>query len=155
MALGLHSDLCSRQSLASFCRQHSNAGDRYASFGSAARFRIDSWSHALWLARHHRFYFSVPSQRNVASILAGFPFGHYYFTDLMGPKIFNVPILLGFAYVGMGYLSWTLGCIILGIKQRPVFGWQLVRLPMTASFVMVAWDLSMDPVRSTIQHGWI
>ena len=27
----------------------------------------------------------------------GFPFGPYYFTDLMGPKLFLVPILLGLA----------------------------------------------------------
>src|ERR1700688_4421479 len=26
------------------------------------------------------------------SVLTGFPFGHYHFTDVMGPKIFNVPI---------------------------------------------------------------
>jgi hypothetical protein len=24
----------------------------------------------------------------------GFPFGHYYFTDVMGPKIFQLPVLL-------------------------------------------------------------
>ena len=42
-------------------------------------------------------------------ILTGFPFGRYYFTDVMGPKLFRVPILLGLAYLGMGYLSWTLG----------------------------------------------
>jgi len=29
------------------------------------------------------------------SILTGFPFGHYYFTGLMGPRILHVPILLG------------------------------------------------------------
>jgi putative membrane protein len=37
-------------------------------------------------------------------VLTGFPFGQYYFTDVMGPKIFVVPIFLGLAYVGMGYL---------------------------------------------------
>ena len=37
-------------------------------------------------------------------VLTGFPFGHYHFTEVMGPKLFHVPILLGLAYVGMGYL---------------------------------------------------
>jgi putative membrane protein len=81
-------------------------------------------------------------------VLTGFPFGHYYFTDLMGPKLFHVPILLGLAYVGMSYLSWTLGRLILG-------GLRVVTLPLIASFIMVAWDLSQDPVWSTVLHAWI
>ncbi len=89
------------------------------------------------------------------SILTGFPFGHYYFTDLMGPKLFLVPILLGLAYVGMAYLSWTLSSLILGGMRSPLAGSHVVTLPLIASFIMVAWDLSMDPVWSTILHGWI
>jgi putative membrane protein len=37
-------------------------------------------------------------------VITGFPFGQYYFTNAMGPKLFPVPILLGLAYVGMGYV---------------------------------------------------
>jgi len=37
-------------------------------------------------------------------VRTGFPFGHYSFTNLMGPKLFAVPILLGLAYVGMAYM---------------------------------------------------
>src|SRR5438105_4655759 len=43
-----------------------------------------------------------------SSILTGFPFGHYYYTDLLGPKLFLVPLLIGPAYVGNGYLAWAL-----------------------------------------------
>jgi uncharacterized membrane protein len=52
-------------------------------------------------------------------VATGFPFSRYYFTDAMGPKLFQVPILLGLAYVGMGYLSWTLGRVILGNLRAP------------------------------------
>jgi putative membrane protein len=31
------------------------------------------------------------------SVATGSPFGHYYFTAVMGPKILNVPIMLGLA----------------------------------------------------------
>jgi uncharacterized membrane protein len=48
------------------------------------------------------------------SVFTGFPFGRYHFTGVMGPKIFAVPILLGLAYVGMGYISWILARVILG-----------------------------------------
>src|SRR5580692_4711424 len=38
-------------------------------------------------------------------VATGFPFGHYYFAELMGPKLFYVPVLLGLAYIGMAYVS--------------------------------------------------
>jgi uncharacterized membrane protein len=88
-------------------------------------------------------------------VLTGFPFGHYYFTGLMGPKLFAVPILLGLAYVGMSYLSWTLARVILGDKSRPLAGSHVVALPLLASFLMVAWDFSQDPVWATILRAWV
>jgi len=88
-------------------------------------------------------------------VVIGFPFGRYYFTDLMGPKLFHVPILLGLAYVGMGYLSWVLALVILGGAERPLSGSRVMTLPLVASFIMVAWDLSQDPIWSTILHGWV
>jgi len=44
---------------------------------------------------------------------------------------------------------------ILGDIRRPLAGSRVYTVPVIASFVMVAWDLSMDPVWSTIMHGWI
>src|ERR1700761_109548 len=35
------------------------------------------------------------------SLRTGFPFGHYVFTDVMGPKIVQLPVLLALAYVGV------------------------------------------------------
>jgi uncharacterized membrane protein len=88
-------------------------------------------------------------------VRTGFPFGHYYFTNLMGPKLFAVPILLGLAYLGMAYLSWTLARVILGNMQSPLRGSRVVTVPLAAAFIMVAWDFSQDPVWSTILHLWI
>jgi uncharacterized membrane protein len=88
-------------------------------------------------------------------VRTGFPFGHYYFTDLMGPKLSVVPIFLGFAYVGMGYLSWTMATVILGGKRNPVSGSRVIALPLIAGFIMVAWDWSMDAVWSTVLGAWI
>jgi putative membrane protein len=89
------------------------------------------------------------------SISTGFPFGHYYFVELMGPKLFQVPVLLGLAYIGMSYVSWTLARLIVGQSDAPVAGWRIVALPAVASFVMVAWDLAQDPVWATVLHGWV
>ncbi len=89
------------------------------------------------------------------SVLTGFPFGHYHFTEVMGPKLFHVPVLLGLAYVGMGYLSWTLGLIVVGERGNRLQGSRVVTLPLVAALVMVAWDLSMDPIWSNLVRGWI
>ncbi len=86
-------------------------------------------------------------------VATGFPFGHYYFKELMGPKLFQVPVLLGIAYIGMAYVSWTLARVIVGKQDRPT-GIRIVALPLVASFIMVAWDLAQDPVWATVLHGW-
>ena len=90
-------------------------------------------------------------------VVTGFPFGHYYFTDRMGPKFFHVPILLGLAYLGMGYISWTLAVLILrNQKEEEPFAWfRVIAIPMMAALLMVAWDLSQDAVWSTIQQCWV
>ena len=88
------------------------------------------------------------------SIVTGFPFGRYHFTEVMGPKLFSVPILLGLAYIGMGYVSWTVARLILGDTSEPLAGRRLVTRPLAAAFVMVAWDFSMDAVWANLVHAW-
>jgi putative membrane protein len=89
------------------------------------------------------------------SLRTGFPFGHYWFTNLMGPKLFGLPILLALAYMGTAYLSWVLGLNILECRNEPLSGRNLILLPLLASFVMTAWDPSMDPVWADIDHAWV
>src|SRR5258708_1129573 len=47
------------------------------------------------------------------SILTGFPFGRYYYTDVLGPKLFLVPVIIGGAYAGAGYLSWIVAHVLI------------------------------------------
>jgi putative membrane protein len=63
--------------------------------------------------------------------------------------------LLVLAYVGMGYLAWTLALVILGQVQSSLVGLRVLTVPLIAAAVMVSWDFSMDPVWSTIEHAWI
>jgi putative membrane protein len=93
------------------------------------------------------FVFEYPA------VQTAFPFGHYYFSDLMGPKLWGIPIFLALAYVGMGYLSWMLAVVILGGVRNPISGSRVVTLPLIAAFIMVAWDLAQDPVWSTVLHA--
>ena len=89
------------------------------------------------------------------SLRTGFPFGHYYFTNLMGPKVLQVPILLVLAYLGIGYCSWVLSLLILGYRNKPLTGAGVIALPLLAGFMMLAWDLSMEAVWSTLDRAWI
>lgn len=82
-------------------------------------------------------------------IATGFPYGRYHFLSLMGPKLFNVPVLLGLAYIGMAYVSWTLASAMLNPRAH-----RLV-VPLVASLIMVAWDFAQDPVWSTVLRAWV
>ena len=89
------------------------------------------------------------------SILTGFPFGWYHYSDAMGPKLFLVPLLIGPGYFGVGYLSWTLARAILGDEDARLGGRRWFATPVIASFIMVSWDLTIDPMMSTITGNWI
>jgi len=89
------------------------------------------------------------------SILTGFPFGHYYYTNALGPKITLVPILIFPSYIAFGYLAWVLSILIVGGVRRGSTIFTTVAVPLVASFMMVAWDLSLDPIASTIRQNWI
>ncbi|SNY47625.1 putative membrane protein [Paractinoplanes atraurantiacus] len=82
-------------------------------------------------------------------VLTGVPFGHYHYTGELGPKLFEVPVLIGLAYFAVGYLAWTIGTILTGPGRRSV------ATPVVASFVMVAWDLAMDPSSATLRGRWV
>ena len=87
-------------------------------------------------------------------VATGFPFGRYDFGAMMGPRLFHVPVLLGLAYIGMAYVSWMVARIIVRAAPLTHRRNSLLTLPLVASFVMVAWDLAMDPVWATVIHAW-
>jgi uncharacterized membrane protein len=99
--------------------------------------------------------FVVSNAYENLSVLTGFPFGNYYYTDEFGYKLFLVPLVIAPAYIGMGYLSWMLAQVLLGTWGRSLRGSERVLLPVVASFVMVMWDLVMDPKSATIYQFWI
>ena len=87
-------------------------------------------------------------------VTTGIPFGHYRFLDVMGPRIYRVPVLLGLAYVGMAYASWTIARILVPSRSSPFSGARIIRIALVAACVMTAWDVAQDPVWSTFLHAW-
>ena len=78
------------------------------------------------------------------SIATGFPFGHYHYTDKLGPRLGTVPLLIMPAYFAMCYVSWNLAHIVLDKFDHRADTLQRFAVPVIAAFIMVMWDLSMD-----------
>ena len=89
------------------------------------------------------------------NILTGLPSGYYHYTDRLGPKLFLVPMMSGPAFFAVGYLAWMLARLIVGdtTHQRPRHA--TFTVPLIASFAMVAWNLSFDPLYATVRQFWI
>jgi uncharacterized membrane protein len=90
-------------------------------------------------------------------IATGFPFGHYHFEVAAAlPYIGAVPIIVGPLYFAMGYFSWIVASLLLDDADlhldRP---FNVVALPLIAAFVMVQWDVVMDPPNATLYKAWI
>ncbi|MEX0745464.1 MAG: carotenoid biosynthesis protein [Phycisphaeraceae bacterium] len=88
-------------------------------------------------------------------VATGFPFGPYHYTDALGPKLFYVPLMIGPAYLSVGYMAWVLATILAGDVRRGASAFSTFATPFVAAFIMVLWDVSMDPSASTVQKWWI
>jgi uncharacterized membrane protein len=88
-------------------------------------------------------------------VATGFPFGPYHYTDALGPKLGYVPLMIGPAYLGVGYLSWVLATVLVGDVRRGADALSTFATPAIGAFIMVLWDLVMDPSASTLGQWWI
>jgi putative membrane protein len=87
------------------------------------------------------------------SILTGFPFGFYHYSPSLG--MLTVPLVIIFAYFAIGYLSWVLSHVLTGQYSKKLEGKQIFIVPFIAAFLMVMWDLTVDPNSSTLQGMWV
>jgi uncharacterized membrane protein len=90
-------------------------------------------------------------------VATGFPFGSYHFeVDPGWPRIGAIPLIVGPLYFGVGYLAWTIaGALLDDADLRLDRAFNIVALPIASAFVMVQWDLVMDPPSSTLNHAWV
>lgn len=93
------------------------------------------------------------------SVLTGFPFGNYYYT--LTPQLFYVPVIIGVAYFGIGFVSWMTANTILdradehlNLRTRPG-RINVVALPVLAGAVMTMFDVGIDSISSTVRNAWV
>lgn len=87
------------------------------------------------------------------SIATGFPFGFYHYSPTLG--LLTVPLIIIFAYFSIGYLSWMLSHVLTGQYAKKLHGKEVFIVPFIAAFIMVMWDLTVDPISSTLQGLWV
>jgi uncharacterized membrane protein len=89
------------------------------------------------------------------SIATGIPFGKYHYTEMLGEKIGQVPIIIIPAYFFNGYLAWTLGSLFFGNTGTGIKKRELFLIPLVSSVIMVMWNMCFDPILSTIEGYWV
>lgn len=78
----------------------------------------------------------------------GLPFGSYEYTELLGFKIINrVPLLIPFSWFFMGMASFVIAHSL--VSEKP-----LLRC-LLAAWILVSWDLTLDPAMSHLAPFWI
>jgi uncharacterized membrane protein len=77
-------------------------------------------------------------------VRTGLIYGPYHYSNMLGPKLGHVPILIPLAWVMMIYPSWTIARALLrDVDTSSVPG--LIVQASIAAMVMTAWDAVMDP----------
>ena len=86
-------------------------------------------------------------------VRTGLVFGPYHYSDMLGSKFGNVPLLIPLGWFMMIYPSWVVGNALLsGVDLRRPVG--AVVLALVAALAMTGWDMVMDP--PMVAHGnWI
>lgn len=91
-------------------------------------------------------------------LTTGWPFGRYYYTEVLGAKLFGaVPWVVPLAYFMMVVPSHTIANLI--VDGRPVAEghrlWRLLLRALLTAIVMTAWDLTNDPLMAVEVKAWI
>ena len=114
---------------------------------------------AIYGLRHILMFFAicmvVTNVIENCNILTGFPGGFYQYGESLGPKLFFVPLVIGPAYFGVGYLAWVLARLTLRDANQLLPAQSILKIPVFAAFAMVAFNISFEPAASTVHKAWI
>lgn len=87
----------------------------------------------------------------------GWFFGHYSYTDVLGPKLGNVPVAIALMWFALVWLAWLMACLILW--RQPVLAapsWpKRVLTALLAAMIVTAFDLGGDPYFVYVLQAWV
>jgi len=85
----------------------------------------------------------------LAGTTVGLPFGPYHYTDGLGPKWFDhVPLLIPLSWFLMAVPSFAIARRLVGRSSS------IARI-LIGSFVLLSWDLALDPAMSHATKYWV
>ena len=106
-------------------------------FSMVVLFAYSNWRN-IWFMRLAAIVFLAGMGVEILGVQTDFPFGAYYYGDVLGPKVFGVPLLIGFNWF---FLVYATVVIARQFKVRNVF-----LTAALAALVMVGYDYLLEPV---------
>lgn len=90
-------------------------------------------------------------------VRTGLVYGAYHYTDLLGPKLGHVPLLIPLAWFMMIYPSYLIANLLVDgdIRPRHATILHILGRALVAGLVMTAWDLVIDPGMSAPGGAWV
>jgi putative membrane protein len=117
--------------------------------GGALALFLSIYAGRRWLGAFGLLY-AISLSSELLGTTVGLPFGPYGYTGALGPRWFgHVPLLIPLSWFFMAVPSYALAGILVPIGSRP---WRRVLL---ASFVLLSWDLALDPAMSHATTYWV
>jgi uncharacterized membrane protein len=87
----------------------------------------------------------------------GWFFGSYTYTDVLGPKVGSVPLVIPFMWFGLCQIGLAMACLVLWRQPVPPPGtWKTRALAaLAAAMIVTAFDLGADPFFVYQLKAWI
>ncbi|HEY53107.1 MAG TPA: carotenoid biosynthesis protein [Caldilineae bacterium] len=83
-------------------------------------------------------------------VATGLVYGEYHYSEMLGPKLGHVPLLVPIGWFMMMYPSYVIANLIVNGRfyatNRNI--WRIIWLSFLGALVMTAWDVVMDPIFS-------
>lgn len=121
-----------------------------------------------WVSASHLLGFKVSSLFVLLSLIIGFVveilgtrygwfFGEYYFTDVLQPQIFSIPIVIPMMWFNLVYIGYVLANLIIvrnPLDPTPGFLNHVI-MSFLVAMVVTAYDLAADPYMVYVVKAWI
>lgn len=78
----------------------------------------------------------VGAVAEAVGVATGVPFGDYAYTDRLGPRLLDVPLVVPLAWAMMAYPAWRVAETLAGRRAMRV---------LVAALALAAWDVALDP----------